>query len=420
MVQKCLFIIASLAFLSCTAFHPCHSMDDLPDEVYVNVFISLNLNQRDIPAVAGVSKRWEIIMNDKHIWKVYAGRAGVLAKGMQLNDYREGVKYYCAPSFEDLNGAAFQRMTINDLSPHVSYDGLVCAHSFHKNPNALKIDRNLRAIRWTPEDGVEFLGGGNEKGYSRVHGMSLDGSVIVGSAKYSSDQIQFDDSGWVIEEDEKPLEGKWKACYWKRKTGTIFLDVLDEWVESEAHFVTFDGSVIIGKGSTTQKQEVLFRQIRGKNIEILGNLNGGNYIQPKSVNVDGSVIVGDARDGAKQNKWGGFKWTLENGIESLEDVDTMAVALNFDSSVLVGHDSDDLGFPTEPFRWTPKDDKQYIAPLLNKFYMPENWKLAKVTLIASNGIVVYGRGDKKVRREDGRFETLRSTFRAVIPRGNLF
>lgn len=468
MGQKSLFMSIVLVFLHCITLRPSYSMDELPDEMYVNVFKLLNLNQRDIPVVVRVSKRWERIMNDQGIWEVYARKAGALTKGLQLKNYKAGVKYYCTPSFEDLGDAKFEGAAFigiyGNVYRNISYDGLVCAGSVSK-PN----HDNTRAVRWTPEGGHEFCAGAEEQGYSRGHGMSMDGSVVVGSAEYYGPLDWFIAQGKALVGSRTPEDERhWKACKWTKGTGTEFLGFLDDWVQSEAFCTNYDGSVVVGLAKTTEKQIVLFRQIQGHDIESLGVFKGGTCHKVTGVNFDGSIVVGYYyADGVDDHPLKSFKWTFEKGIQASKAERIYTTGLNFDGLVRVGYisparDTQEAyrAFKAskkgmeflEPFaechqpqpsyvtsdglvvvgiysdrsgwgkhwRWTPKDGMHAINALLEKRFLPVEWRLTQVDFVSPNGVIAYGQGTKRIQLYDGSYETEKRTFRAVVPRGNLF
>ena len=106
----------------------------------------------------------------------------------------------------------------------------------------------------------------------------------------------------------------------------------------------------------------------------LGFLNGGSESIALGVSSDGSVIVGEAKDGAAQNQQRAFRWTPEKGMESVEKV------------------------------------------LTEKGLLSAQWRLTNVNAITPTGTVMIGEGIYN----DGRTKPLTRAWRAVIPRRNLF
>lgn len=96
------------------------------------------------------------------------------------------------------------------------------------------------------------------------------------------------------------------------------------------------------------------------------------------VNRDGSVIVGNASDGALQNQQRAFRWTVDKGVESVEKL------------------------------------------LADRGALPLGWVLTKAYAVTPNGTVFIEIGGYTVQRENGESETLKRAWPAVIPRSNLF
>jgi len=185
-----------------------------------------------------------------------------------------------------------------------------------------------------------------------------------------------------------------------------------------------DGSVIVGhaRDGAAQDQKRAFRWTAEKGMESLGTLNGGSESIPLGISAEGSVIVGEATDGAEQNQRRAFRWTAEKGMESLgtlnEESESWAWGVSAEGSVIVGHASDGImQSNARAFRWTAEKGMESVEKMLTeKGLLPAQWRLTRVTAITPSGTVLIGEGIYN----DGSTGTQTRAWRAVIPRANLF
>ena len=125
------------------------------------------------------------------------------------------------------------------------------------------------------------------------HGVSADGSVVVGEAHLPS--------------------GFWRAFRWTQATGMQDLGTLGGYF-SLAYGVSANGSVVVGYAYNAAGQWRAFRWTASGGMQDLGTL-GGNSSEAFAVSPDGAVVVGVARNAAGQNR--PFRWTASDGMEDL-------------------------------------------------------------------------------------------------------
>lgn len=441
------------------SLEPYNFIEELPDEVMLLIFSFLN--QKDIPSVNGTNKRWQKLMDDNQLWKVYAERAHIIinhASKLRDTNYKALVREHCILSFTDLgplNGdLGFNiRSTNFDSSVIVGYadDGA---------------GQSQRAFRWTSDKGIEFLDGLNGGKVSMAYDTNFDGSVIVGSAvdgaaldgaqvpyRWTSEKgmeflgtlnggrgcshaLGVSSNGSVIvgyANDGVPEKGLLRAFRWTAEKGMESLGTLDEKRCSFAHDTNFDGSVIVGYANNNisnfrENLKIAFRWTAEKGMESLGTLNGGTWSMATGISFDGSVITGLAENDAAAGKCVGFKWTAEKGIESLAPLNS-GLSISSNGSVIVGCISEETMMPDSkvaPFRWTPSKGIESIEKLLSdKGLLPINWVFTQVSTITPSGTLLIGIGRMEEPIKNPYFSSIAHSkpphvWRAVIPRGNLF
>jgi len=215
-------------------------------------------------------------------------------------------------------------------SPHgISADGSVVVGGIY-------INAKYEAFRWTQETGMVGLGFlAEDDQYSQATDVSADGSVVVGT-------------------NTKTPGFRHSPFRWTQETGMVDLGSYPDgwfgWYDL-ANGVSADGSVIVGRvdGLTNEA----FRWTQETGVVGLGDLAGGSFDSSASdVSADGSVIVGY---GNSVNGREAFRWTQETGMVGLGTVPSsgsVGYSLNIsaDSTVIVGYDHSANG--TEAFRWT--------------------------------------------------------------------
>jgi probable HAF family extracellular repeat protein len=141
------------------------------------------------------------------------------------------------------------------------------------------------------------------------HGVSADGSVVVGSAQNAA--------------------GQWRAFRWTAARGMQNLGTLGG-DSSEARGVSADGSVVVGWARNAAGQWRAFRWTAARGMQNLGTLGGGGSAA-YGVSADGSVVVGWASKAA--GRWRAFRWTASGGME---DLNVTYASLLTDGSKLAG------------------------------------------------------------------------------------
>jgi probable HAF family extracellular repeat protein len=166
-----------------------------------------------------------------------------------------------------------------------------------------------QGFRWTPQTGVTSLvdlAGGDVD--SQAHGVSADGSVIVGYGTGASNHPH--------------------AVLWSGQSLPQALSVPPGVLRSEANAVSANGSVIVGylefgQSSGTVTHADAFRWTAAVGTTSLGDLPGGRrYSVAHDVSADGSVIVGSSetlRDDGFETR-AAFYWTAERGMVNLQDL----------------------------------------------------------------------------------------------------
>ncbi|GMV26508.1 MAG: hypothetical protein AMXMBFR58_25390 [Phycisphaerae bacterium] len=193
-----------------------------------------------------------------------------------------------------------------------------------------------RAFRWTASSGMVDLGtlGGAR---SHAYGVSGDGSVVV---------------GWAYNSDQKARAFRWNGTM--QDLGTL------GGTHSEARAVSADGQVVVGYSTTAAGFQRAFRW-QGT-MQDLGTL-GGVGAHAHGVSADGSVVVGDSTNSSGAVR--AFRWTAASGMEDLGTLGgsrSYAEGVSADGSVVVG-----LSFNTKEefhaFRWTASNGMQDIGTL---------------------------------------------------------
>jgi probable HAF family extracellular repeat protein len=151
----------------------------------------------------------------------------------------------------------------------------------------------MRAFRWTAAGGMQNLGTPPGSDDSMAHGVSADGSVVVGCAENAA--------------------GQQHAFHWTAAGGMQNLGTLGGW-ESVANAVSADGSVVVGAATNAAGKWRAFRWTAAHGMQDLGTL-GGDRSEAYGVSADGSVVVGWAENAAGQDR--AFRWTAAGGMEDL-------------------------------------------------------------------------------------------------------
>lgn len=237
----------------------------------------------------------------------------------------------------------------------------------------------LEAFRWT-EEGMVGLGylPGDDKA-SAAHGVSGDGSVVVGLSRGSNTPD--------------------RAFRWTAPTGMVPLGVLPEGQDiSGARAVSADGRVIVGFAYNAMTRSEAFRWTEQEGMVGLGDLPGSSFrSHATAVSADGSVIVGSG-----QGELGpeAFRWTEADGMVGLGFLRTpysKGYALSADGSVVVG-EAIDGGNGHRPFIWTAAEGMRDLQALLQDdlgLDLGEFVLLTGATGISADGRTIVGWGSTR-------------------------
>lgn len=235
------------------------------------------------------------------------------------------------------------------------------------------------AIRWSADEGIIDLGllpNGSRPAYA--YGASHSGDVVVGFAGATDDR---------------------EAFRWTADEGMVGLGYLDSDVNSTAHDVSADGSIIVGRSEETVSSLSweAFRWSATMGMVGLGQLPGGGFGSSASaISGDGNVICGYAdRPGVHKE---GFRWTAEGGMVGIGDLPggihwSEMSALNYDGSVMVGMGRDSDGFKAAI--WDSANGIRSMEAYLRDdlgIDLIDGWRLDHATGISDDGTRIVGLG----------------------------
>ena len=174
---------------------------------------------------------------------------------------------------------------------------------------------------------------------SSAHGVSGDGSVVVGRAYQ-----------WYIHNG--PMQATvWSGSNWASETGlgTLRRDNLGE---SDAIGVNGDGSVVVGysKNDINEQRAIVWSGRNWGTKTDLGTLKADNSGSSGAVaiNRDGSVVVGTADDDNGffyATVWSGSGWGTKTKLDTPEDFGSRASSVSADGSVIGGSINNVYGIP---------------------------------------------------------------------------
>ena len=303
--------------------------------------------------------------------------ANCISLGIGLGAIGVAVPVQAAPFFTGLGflpGGSFSR----SFAHGVSADGSVVVGE------SSSVNSPTEAFRWTQGTGMVglgFLPGGgpsaNLNAGSNALGISADGSVVVG---YSN--IPNVNGGY----------GGYEAFRWTQATGMVGLGDLPGGIfDSKATGVSADGSVVVGNG--TGFYGTAFRWTQATGMVGLGYLPGGGYYAASyasGVSANGSVVVGvsTSANGTEALGWQeAFRWTQGTGIVGLGDLPggsfwSNAQNVSADGSVVVGQSFGAYGY--EAFRWTQGTGMVGLGSL------PGGLFVSGATGVSADGSVIVG------------------------------
>ena len=226
----------------------------------------------------------------------------------------------------------------------------------------------MYAFRWTEADGMVMLPVPPDalEGASATR-VSDDGSVIVGTNGFT-------DFGFY--------EVRNGAIWFNANTQNPIADVFGDMYF--ANDVTADGSMVIGATRLPgfwPEYDQMFRWTKATGIENLGELGDGTYSSGVATSADGSIIVGF---GDNYDSVTAIRWTEATGVVALtgiaEDIPSEARGITPDGNTIVGRAGNDA------FQWTEAGGLDIIGQLPGA-----SWSYALD--VSADGSVIIGYSD---------------------------
>ncbi|PYN96566.1 MAG: hypothetical protein DMD91_21045 [Candidatus Rokuibacteriota bacterium] len=275
------------------------------------------------------------------------------------------------PSFQILTGLA--DFGTNFEATSVSADGAVIIGKYFLDsldPRCAVFGGCTRAFIWTAATGAQDLGLLDSR-EAEAHGLSADGSLIVGEA---SSRTAFRRS--FI---RTPTTGM-------QDIGTPIVPNEPDFSTSRAFGISATGSVIVGESvpiQTSPQPNLIPRAFRftpSGGFEFLTTLPNEIQSRANAVSADGTVIVGDSYD-TNTFLSRAFRWKagVAQDLGNLGGGESFAMATSSDGSVVVGLSRFVGGF--HPFRWT-------AAGMQDLGDLGGNW--ATASGVSADGSVVVG------------------------------
>ena len=275
------------------------------------------------------------------------------------------------PSFQILSGLA--DFASNFEATSVSADGAVIIGKYFlsgTDPRCGAFGGCTRAFIWTAATGAQDLGllDGRE---TEAHGLSADGSLIVGEASSST--------AFRRSFIRTPTTGM-------QDIGTPIVPNGPDFSVSRAFGISATGSVIVGESvpiQTSSQPNLIPRAFRftpSGGFEFLTTLPNEIQSRANAVSADGTVIVGDSYD-TNTFLSHAFRWKagMAQDLGNLGGGESFAMATSSDGSVVIGLSRFIGGF--HPFRWT-------AAGMQDLGDLGGNW--ATASGVSADGSVVVG------------------------------
>ena len=241
------------------------------------------------------------------------------------------------------------------------------------------VDSNYRdAYRWTSGTGKVSLGGiaglQVDARYDIPHDITPDGSVIVG-------------------EGQTPVINGKRAFRWTTATGAVSLGIPSGYLTTAASGVSADGNVIVGLAIDSLGVGQAFRWTPGGGMQTLPAAPGGAQTNALGVSGDGLTTVGFLGGGPAGTN--GFRWTQNGGYQLLPDYDldgefVWPRAVNSDGSVIVGEDTP--GSQATAVVWINGQEHRVIDLLNAAGANTTGWILGDAVDVSADGSTVVGTG----------------------------
>jgi probable HAF family extracellular repeat protein len=270
----------------------------------------------------------------------------------------------------------------------ISGDGTVIVGSSSSSSGA-------EAFQWTEQAGIAGLGdlaGGLTS--SVAYGISANGRVIVGES--SSARAEREAFRW----DGKEMKG----------LGSLALERFN----SQAMASSADGSVIIGISARSSVSFEAFRWTEKTGMVGLGDFPGGvTNSNAYGVSPDGRFIVGYGCPGTfDPYTHEAFRWTEQGGLEHLGFApglrNSAAYAVSADGNVVVGDNKSER--PAVALIWTPQRGMRRLQEVLTNDYKLnlDGWQLTSARGVSHDGKTIVGSGVNSSGQTEGWVVTLKT------------
>lgn len=255
-------------------------------------------------------------------------------------------------------------------------------------------------FRWTQGSGLQALTSTETGRVGDARGVSLDGSVVVGSSSTTlgSGYRWTAASGLVPlgavsgATFSNPTATSWdgntvvgvsgsQAFRWTPGGGMVGLGYLPEGTFSSAQGVQADGSTVVGY-ALTPSTHVAFRWTQSSGMQALGTSPGWSLSEAHAVSADGLIAVGYAQPPA-----GPARAVLWDALGVPTDLGPGHIyACSADASVLVGQD----GISSSALLWDSAGVHQLDQVL--SAVLPIGWSLTRAVAISADGRTIAGYG----------------------------
>jgi PEP-CTERM motif len=254
-------------------------------------------------------------------------------------------------------------------------------------------------FRWTAETGVQLLSSSSGTG----HDVTPTGNMVVGQTRDPSTGSPLDGFRWTAEGGMQLVPRLPGAA----ATGNV----------QTAYGVTADGEMVVGRALNGDAQRISVAyawtpSLGSVQLQLLPGATGATAGQARSIawetNLDGTVIVGEARDsqtGRNAALWRFNRATGESIVENLGDLpgapasnplgvpNAVARDVSSDGTVVVGDGQSAAG--NEAFVWFEGLGmfplRTYLVDTLG-FQNLDGWTLTAVTGLSYDGTVINGYG----------------------------
>jgi probable HAF family extracellular repeat protein len=213
-----------------------------------------------------------------------------------------------------------------------------------------------------------------------THGVSADGSVLVGSSKTNfTDQTAF----------------RWTASEGMTSLGALGGTTL----AAVANDVSADGKVVVGESSSNTGQQA-FVWSAPDGMRGLGALSGDNSSSAIAVSADGATVIGNSY--GANNRQRAFRWTAAGGMEDLHfgGLSSGATDLTPNGSMIVGFADQ------EAIVWDSVHGARTLREMLSQAGVAVGgWTQLDARGVSTDGMVVVGTGTNPA----GQVEAWRAT-----------